>query len=488
MAGDGHFYGNGLDGSTGRYLIGPRDPAEVYELARAALVPDDPHLQELRLRNARDTQPDEALAVGDPRNLADAGWGVIFPRETAARESEAIYQALRPLLDRRRAQAAAGGKEYFYREYRGDAGLGPGETKQQFLARNGVALGMPADPEYMPYYLLLVGGPDRLSFKFQYELDVEYAVGRVSFDTPDEYARYAQAVIADETRADARRPRRAVFFAARNDDDMSTRLAADGLVPPLATALRADRPGWTVDTVLAEKAMKADLAAVVADPPAVLFTASHGMYFPPADPRHRPHAGALLCSDWPGPEEHVGPIPEAFYYAADDVPATADLGGMVAMHFACFAGGVPDDEDFPHERKLNGGAPLTPVPFVAALPQRLLAAGALAVVGHVERAWTYSFLNDRAQPQVQVFRAALGQLLDEAPVGLAMEWFNQRYAALATALTAALGKFVHLKALGPKDLLDTATLWTGHNDARGYVVLGDPAVRVRPAAAGGAPG
>jgi hypothetical protein len=30
------------------------------------------------------------------------------------------------------------------------------------------------------------------------------------------------------------------------------------------------------------------------------------------------------------------------------------------------------------------------------------------------------------------------------------------------------------------ELSRTAELWTGHNDARGYIVLGDPAVKIQP--------
>ncbi|MCI0350194.1 MAG: hypothetical protein L0Z53_12290, partial [Acidobacteriales bacterium] len=103
----------------------------------------------------------------------------------------------------------------------------------------------------------------------------------------------------------------------------------------------------------------------------------------------------------------------------------------------------------------------------------------LAVVGHVERAWSYSFEGAEDQPQVGVFAAALGQLLRGLPVGAAMEWFNQRYAALAATLTGKVMRYVLADIPIPAKVWDEmAPVWTEHNDARSYVVLGDPAVRL----------
>jgi hypothetical protein len=114
--------------------------------------------------------------------------------------------------------------------------------------------------------------------------------------------------------------------------------------------------------------------------------------------------------------------------------------------------------------------------------------GALAVVAHVERAWATSFLAElpnqtsaskvRQSEHVGVFASTLNQLLDGHPIGSAMEYFNIRYAALSTELTAMMDAPVDPN---PYDL---AEKWSANNDARGYIVLGDPAVRLRAASNG----
>jgi hypothetical protein len=212
-------------------------------------------------------------------------------------------------------------------------------------------------------------------------------------------------------------------------------------------------------------------------PSALLFTASHGLYFPPGDARHPSDLGALLCADWPGPNH--GGIEPTWSFRAVDVPATADLRGTIAIHFACYSAGTPRDTDFPHQDQLTVG-PLAERPVVSALPRAFLSNGALAVIGHVDRAWTTSFLTERDQPQVQAFQGLMNQLMTGNRVGFAMEVMNLRYAALATQLTAHMTPLMNHTTLTDDELSRTAELWTGHNDARGYIVLGDPAVKIQP--------
>jgi hypothetical protein len=62
-----------------------------------------------------------------------------------------------------------------------------------------------------------------------------------------------------------------------------------------------------------------------------------------------------------------------------------------------------------------------------------------------------------------------------------MEAMNSRYAELSTLLTSRIDESrVSGKRIGDFELVG---LWTANNDARSYVVLGDPAVRVAAPAA-----
>jgi hypothetical protein len=466
---------NGIDVDTGDYLTPQLALADVAGALRRDPTPP-PGVRELRRRRQDDEDHFGVVYGRDPQDLASVGWGVVIPPDL----DPAVLEALDPLLRLRGEQAG----DLFQRlEVR------PGEDKEEFLARYGMGPSV-ADPRKVPYYLLLAGSPDQIPFDVQYQLGVSYAVGRLDLEDPEACAAYAASVVAAERSLDAPAEdvptslaRRLHLFAPRNPADRATALSASRLVEPLHEELRDAARAWQIGTDIGAGATRARLEDLLTGPqaPDLLFTASHGVGGTAA---HRDLAGALLCQDWPGPLAARGPVDEGQYLAAHHLPAATPVGPRVVFSFACFGAGTPHVSDYPGGP--DGGGELAATGFTARLPQRLLGApagGALAFVGHVDRAWSCSFLWKGLAAQVTPFQSTLLALMDGARLGSAMESLTSRYAEIATELTRRMDGF---RRYGKRiDDADLVGLWTATHDARAYVVLGDPAVRVAPRGSAG---
>lgn len=461
------FVPNGINGSNGDYLLQPATPRQVLETSLGNRLPKE-LLTTLQDRNGRSVENFSVPFGVEPENLSQTGWAVLFPRDARPE----IIQALRPLLDLRKEQAGS-----LYREFQNGDGYLPGDSANRWLARAPRSKGPGVCTcEKVPYYLLIVGTPEQIPFRFQYELSVNYAVGRIHFEELENYRNFANNVVrADETRATA--VRRALFFGPRNNGDAATRLSADKLVAPLAEYVR--HPAWQIQSCLADSATKEMLKSQLfhsGPAPAFLFTASHGMGFALDDPRQQRHQGALLCQDWSGPLVHRGSIAPELYFSADDLDNDMDLNGMIIMHFACYGAGTPRLDNF--SRPGQPARQLAPADFLSALPMRMLGLpkGAQAVVGHIERAWSYGFDWPGTQAELSTFESTLTSLMHgNYRLGHAMEFFSERFAGLSVALNSQLDD-VNLGANIDEVLL--GQLWIASNDARNYLVLGDPAVRL----------
>ncbi len=448
---------NGLDRRTGKYLLPPMSVEELSGQLKAGAV------------EMMGEPRGEPVPGVDPKDLATSGWGVIFPRDTG----EEIREALSKLLDHRRAQATQGDGRY-YQEYSGSRGYLPQDVKRTWLKRRGVGPG-PADPARVPYYLLIVGDPQQIPYEFQFRLSLQYAVGRLHFDTPEEYAQYAHRVVAAEN-APPMRPRQLAIFGVDNSDDPATRYSSEDLVQPLLRKLTADGDDWEVKPFLAEEATKDRLRRLLggAETPALVLTASHGLGFCAEDADPPGTLGALVCQDWPGPKVG-GPLTPDHYFAAEDVAADADLRGLISFHFACFSAGLPRCDSYVYE---SPGQPavLAPRPYLARLPQRLLGHGALAVIGHVDRARGFSYVWPGAGAQPQTIEATLMRLMQGYPAGTAARYLSERSADLACDLQAELRR---VREGEPADHETIVDLGIAYIDARSYLVLGDPAVRLQ---------
>lgn len=409
--------------------------------------------------------------------IHEAGWGLVFAADDP--EAKSIQEDLKELIHFRREQAGSR-----FRIFDGEDGYKKGESHAEFLARFGVSGDGPVDPRLgAPYYLLLVGSPALIPFDFQYHLDVSFGVGRICFNTSDAYKRYASAVVAAAS-GSLVLPPNAAFIGFHHSNDKNTDLSKKKMVIPLANELDGYPPHWTVERFMTPETTKKEqlLNLLRRDaPPALLFSAGHGVRFSSGNEKQKEWQGALLCGDWPGPQNWKGSLPGRYYLGAPDLDDRVQLGGVVAFLFACYSGGTPGYSDFSRrskkgdlqkfnwKRRANRS-------IISALPQKMLShpnGSALAIIAHVDECWSYSFWSEEARTQTTVFDNTLKRLAKGQPVGFAMEYVNNRFAQLASQLLTYLD---YLEAGLSVDDAKLLACWCAHHDARNYIVLGDPAV------------
>jgi hypothetical protein len=335
------------------------------------------------------------------------------------------------------------------------------------------------DPRRIPYYLLIVGSPESIPWQLQQWLGVEFAVGRIHFDSVEKYAAYARNVVQVEETSQAAHSQ-AELFAVANPDDPVTAAMQTTLVEPLVKRLREWSREAVVSPLTGPDATKDGLADLLrrAGSRRLLFLVGHGIGFPAGHPLQESDQGALLCADWPGPKAWRGAIPQDLYFAAHDMPEDANILGSITLIFASYGAGTPKTDEFAKVRSLVRSVSVAPRPFVAGLARRLLGnkGGGSAVLGLTERAWGFSALWPEAGG-VQLMSDLLYRLLIGTPVGRAMRLLSgERYAQLAV-------EFMHMQreplfGRTQENDLSLSGLWAAMTDARNFVVLGDPAVRL----------
>ncbi|MEM9599372.1 MAG: hypothetical protein AAGD06_34220, partial [Acidobacteriota bacterium] len=407
----------------------------------------------------------------DPHNLGETGWGIVC---SAEEEQRGVLWRLDELLRFRGDEA---GDRYRLQIY-GEASRGLGSD---FVYRTLEEAPGIIDPDKFPYYILIVGSPEQIPFSVQYALSVNHVVGRLYFEDPEDYGHYARAVVSAE-RDGIPRQRRMGLFAVEKKDDALRQLSSH-LVAPLVKTI-PEKTGWDLDQRRGDLGTADELRSLIVGDrgaaPAVLIAAAHGVAkrFGSADQQAR--QGALSCLD--------RALTEADFRRLK--PQEVPLHGLVATLVACFGAGVPQFGDYPHERPYEDGdgegrkidvlatelEAQARAPFLARLPQRLLSLGALAVLGHVGQGWTHSFLwfhRGRMMEGWRSFVDAQVRLLKGFRIGHAMLPLFQRAAQIGGHLTPMLEAVRNGLAVDPVEL---GRHWTGYADARGYVLLGDPAV------------
>jgi hypothetical protein len=484
---DQRVFLNGIDATTGLALGSPLSSAEVIALLRG----DHPGwftrvLGSLRrvLTRAFAQGPhlglpdDDDIDPTDPRTV---GWAVAVA-SNAPPEAEAAADRL---YEHRLRHTGIPGDRCKRLTYPAGFPLDDWLRTQRAHAADIL-------PTRLPYYVLLVGEPDSVPFEVQSTLGVHYAVGRLAFDEPAAYGRYVEGLLDYETAGGASpRAREVLYWATRNSNDRATDLSARCLAAPLFAGLPATDGQPAVPAIASVRGFRST-GLIGADAnrarlleslhgrgasvrPSIIFIASHGLGWPSPHPDQPARQGGLICQDWPGP----GTSPRAGdCVTAADLEEDAHVHGLIAFFFACYGGGTPAFNHFPQGPRLEPKRIAT-APFVAALPQRLLGhpgGNALAVVGHVERAWAYSIQPPRVGTSLLPFRNFLSRVMKGEPVGHAIRDFGDRFTSASVRLLEAMGGNLPGPTL---DEMDLASAWLERNDARNYIVLGDPVARVR---------
>lgn len=447
---------NGILAETGDYGL-ETTVEEVYQ----AILAERKHRTSAEAAVEVTNQTKGTQGLADERDLEEARWALIIP-DPVTPAVQAHLDHLKPLIALRATQMKA--EPPIFK-------CPPGLRFDTFVSQVAKLQFGDFDPVKLPYYLCVVAPPDdpALGWAFQQNLDAPYAVGRIWFDDPLDCKAYVDKLVARETAA-AKSNMAALFVAPVFPNDGATASSHAEFVLPLRAW--ADSQAWSKGVVLDLmdpdpanfSAQRKNIAnRMSANRPALLFAASHGVERKLADPVDQ---GALLLQDWPGLKN---PILPGHFLSEADLPASLD--GMMAFCFACYSAGAPRYPDWIHPSANPHPDPVAAKPFVARLPQKMLARGAPAFIGHVSKVWDWSFLSiDKIDGAylgtLSAYKSALRYLLTGYPVGHATDALNGRWLTLTQLLDDAIDHGA------PQS--DVVNRWKARNDCRGYVVLGDP--------------
>ncbi|HEX8706082.1 MAG TPA: hypothetical protein VF815_45025 [Myxococcaceae bacterium] len=422
----------------------------------------------------------------DPNSLPDQRWGVVVPEGPLG---DRLLALIEPLCRLRAEEQGAPAR--VYRAPPDLDGVRAARWKDTVLYN---------EDEFeteQPAYLLILGDFDHVSLELQQVLGSGGFAGRLAFPSDAGYEAYVDKVLRwNRSPSPARRARTLLFTA--HDGTPATTVGYQALMAPSLRNLRkkqeegslsAEPPvelgepaAWSVQQLLAQ---------VASPQPSVLFTMSHGMGAPrrgwSSVEEQRARQGAMSL----GGEGTL---------EASALATTPFLPGGLWFFLACFGGGTParsfyypwlarlrEAGEYPGrlERLLAALPKEGERPFVAALPQAALANphGPLAVMAHVDLAWTYSFqdMGRAARDRPSRFLGLLSTLVEGSRAGVGLSSLLRAFNVANTELTTLYDQEEFARQAGresPVDSVELAHLWMLRHDLAGYILLGDPAVRL----------
>jgi len=417
----------------------------------------------------------------DPNELPAQRWGLIAPKGARGDRLLALVEPLRKL----RQEGQDGAPVMIYRVPSEMTGTYAAGWKKEVFRNEKTA------EKNRPRYLLLLGDLNEVPLELQQVLSTDAFVGRLAFSSDMGYEAYVEKVLKWEKAAEREKRPRVLFYTSR-DRTSATELGYQALITPSVVACRErqqvnDFPAADILELGGEGAVPLDkLLTHAAEPgPGVLFTLSHGRGPPPGG--------------WNRPEQrlaHQGELklPDGGFLTAEELASRPFLPGGVWFSFACFSAGTPAHSSYTHwlrqlppaDPNARRGLEALPQqgerPFIAALPQAALANpnGPLAVMGHVDLAWSCSF-NDKGRNTPSRFIELLKALSTGSRAGVALstllQFLNETSSELATLYNLEQMERTYGRP-SSVDPVARAWLWMQRQDLANYILLGDPAVRL----------
>ncbi|WP_437675038.1 hypothetical protein [Sorangium sp. So ce131] len=413
----------------------------------------------------------------DPDDLVEQRWGVIAPAGAAG---DRLLALIRPLIDARRE--AQGGHPV--KIFRVPPGMPPEDAARWRKEHFDASVELTHE---LPRYQLLLGDLHEVPLALQQHQSTDGFVGRLCFREERAYEAYVAKVLRWE-KARAEAAASAKFFTV-HDGTAATMMGYRSLTRP-AIAQLAKYKLDAADLGSQSQPSPDELLGVVKRPePTVLFTVSHGAGAPRGGWRaagdQRDLQGAMSFGN-------------AGKLTGGDLGDAPFLPGGIWFMLACYGAGTPDASAYRHwlerlrqshqfrgpaESVLAGLPPSGQRPFIARLPQAALANpnGPLAVMGHIDLAWTYSFEErdtgsavSRPSKFVDFVRTAL----NARRIGSSFRELLKASLLTSFELNGLYDKAEREGAAHVPDAARLGHLWMLRQDLAGYILLGDPAVRL----------
>jgi hypothetical protein len=437
----------------------------------------------------RDTVPDWRRTDADLNDLVAQRWAVVAPKD---REGDRMLEAITPLIRLREREQ---GESATIHRVSPDM-----DARASLKWKKNVYWSEDIPEAERPLYVLLLGDLHQTSVELQQTLANGALCGRLHFANAagetdlDGYAAYAEKAVrlARDGTPDAAPD---LLFYAAPDGSSATVTGRVKLVAPslAASQQRLEKGSLPAASVREISARTVDelLSAGSSSRPSVLLSVSHGLGAPRrgfrSEEEQRKQQGALV-------------LDSTEILDAERLRGEPFLPGGMWFCVACFGAGTPQTSAYltwlsalSQEGLYSGSLssllknlpPLDQRPFVAALPQAALSnpSGPLAVISHIDLAWTHSFSGAERLSESRKMRilSALDVMVRGSRAGAALEALMRFYRETNDELVLNFELEADARRDGrpdPTDHVERGNLWMLRNDLRGYVLLGDPAARL----------